>query len=185
MTNLTARAALEIVEHEAIVQEWYLDSENVGTWGIGVTNASGHMVDRYKDNPQTIERCLEVYIWLLRSKYQPDVEEAFDGHELSENELAAALSFHYNTGAIKETSWVKLFLAGRSDQAREFLTTHYLNGGMLAKRRKQEAALFFDGVWSGDGKVLVYPVKKPSYKPDWNGARLVDIRADMDKAIAA
>lgn len=184
---LTARVALELVEHEAIVREMYLDSNNppVPTWGIGVTDASGHKVGRYKDNPQTIERCLEIYLWLIRTHYMPDVEKAFAGHALTEQELAAALSFHYNTGAILHTDWVTMFLAGRRQAARDFLETHYLNGGVLAKRRKQEAALFFDGAWIGDGRALVYPVLKPSYKPDFAHPQIVDIRADMDKALAA
>jgi lysozyme len=183
--GLTVRAALEIVEHEAIVLEMYFDSKGVATWGIGVTSASGHGVARYKDNPQTIETVLRVYLWLLRTNYLPDVLKAFAGHKLTENELAAALSFHYNTGAILETNWVKLFLAGNRAGARQHLETHYLNGGDLTKRRKQEAALFFDGAWIGDGRVIVYPVKRPSYTPDWGHAQMVDIRADMEKAMAA
>jgi lysozyme len=184
--TLTVRAALALAKQEAIVREWYLDSENVGTWGIGVTNASGHNVDRYRNNPQSIERCLEVYLWLIHTRYLPDVEKAFAGHDLTENELAAALSFHYNTGAIENTSWVKLFLAGQRKQARIFLETHYLNGGALSRRRRQEAALFFDGTWPGaTGTVLVYPVRKPNYKPDFSHPQAVDIRADMEKAMAA
>lgn len=185
MTDLTVRAALELAEYEALVREWYLDSEDVGTWGIGVTNKSGHNVDRYKDNPQTIQRCLEVYLWLLRTQYLPDVLRAFAGHVLTEQQLAAALSFHYNTGAIGRSDWVHLILIGQRTAARNFLETHYLNGGALTKRRKAEAALFFDGVWTGDGRIYVYPVKKPSYHPDFARAQLVDISTDMVKAFAA
>lgn len=183
---LTVRAACELVTHEAIVLEWYKDSKGVGTWGIGVTDASGHKVDRYKDNPQTVQRCLEVYVWLLRNQYIPPVLKAFAGTKLSEAQFAAALSFHYNTGAIEHTDWVKLFRQGRDGEARKFLETHYLNGGDLTARRKAEAALFFDGVWSADnGTTIVWPVRKPSYTPDWSRPREVDIRADMAKALAA
>ena len=38
---------------------------------------------------------------------------------------------------------------------------------------RYEAALLFDGVWSGDGRINVYPVKKPSYTPDWKNVRRV------------
>jgi lysozyme len=181
----TSRAALELVEHEAIVRECYLDSVNVWTWGIGVTNASGHNIDRYKDAPQTIEHCLEVYLEILRAKYLPAVEKAFSGYMLKEHELAAALSFHYNTGAIGKTDWVHLAKIGQRTAARNFLETHYLNGGDLTKRRKAEASLFFDGKWAGDGRVLVYPVRKPSYHPDFAHPQIADIREDMEKAFAA
>lgn len=183
---LTVRTGCELVGHEAIVLEWYLDSVKVGTWGVGVTNASGHNVDRYKDNPQTVERCLEIYAWLLRTRYVPAVLKAFEGFALSEEQFAAALSFHYNTGAILTTDWVKLVKQGQPRAARGFLESHYLNGGMLTGRRKAEAALFFDGAWShADGVATVYPVLKPSYRPDFKHPRRVDIRDDMAKALAA
>ncbi len=183
--ELTARVALELVGHEAIVLEWYKDSVGVGTWGIGVTNNSGHSVDRYKDNPQTVEKVLQVYIWLLRTVYIPDVLKAFAGHLLTETQFAAALSFHYNTGAILKTEWVKMFLAGNWIGARKFLVSHYLNGGTLTERREAEAALFFDGDWKHeDGKALVIPVRKPSYTPNFGKAQRVGIRADMERALA-
>lgn len=173
--RITARTAAELIGHEAIVLEWYRDSEKVGTWGIGVTNASGHNVDRYKDNPQTIGRCIEVYLWLLDTGYAPDVRKAFAGCNLTEAQFAAALSFHYNTGAILRTEWVTLWKGGHVQAARDFLETHYLNGGDLKERRMEEAALFFDGRWSGDGKTTVWPVKKPGYTPDWGNGERVDI----------
>ena len=77
--QITAEMAAEIVGHEAIVLEAYRDSEGIWTWGIGVTDASGHSVMRYKDAPQTIKRVLEVYIWLLNTNYAPDVRKEFAG----------------------------------------------------------------------------------------------------------
>ena len=175
--RLTAQMAAEIVGHEAIVLEWYLDSAKppVGTWGIGVTNRSGHNVDRYKDKPQTIERCLEIYIWLLNTNYIPDVRKAFSGRRLTAAQFAAAISWHYNTGAILRSDWVELFRTGQPVAARKFLESHYLNGGDLTERRKKEAALFFDGIWSGDGTTNVWPVRKPSYRPDWSNPSRIDI----------
>ncbi|WP_277969319.1 lysozyme [Sphingomonas echinoides] len=184
--NITVRVACELAGAEGLVLEWYLDSATppVGTWGIGVTNASGHLVDRYKDKPATIERVMQVFIWLVRVKYGPEVLAAFKGRTLTEAQFAAALSFHYNTGAIGGTAWVPLFLAGKVAEARKFLETHYLNGGDLKERRMDEAALFFDGKWKHlDGLVNVYPVRKPSYLP--GKPTRVDIRADVARALAA
>lgn len=182
---LTDRVGCELISHEAIVLEAYKDSENIWTWGVGVTSRSGHSVERYKDNPQSVERCLEIYVWLLRNRYIPDVMKAFDGFGLSEAQFAAALSFHYNTGAIRKTDWVSLLRQGNESGARKFLETHYLNGGDLTERRAKEAALFFDGEWSNDGKTTIWPVKKPSYRPDWGNGKRVDIREPMRKALAA
>jgi lysozyme len=183
--DLTAKTCLELVGHEAIVLEAYKDSENIWTWGVGVTTASGHSVEPYIDHPQTVEKCLEVYIWLLRTKYVPAVLEAFGSYMLSEAEFAAALSFHYNTGAILRTDWVTYVRAGHMAAARTFLETHYTNGGALADRRKKEAALFFDSKWSQDGKATIYPVLKPSYHPDFRHPQRADISADVAKALEA
>lgn len=173
--KITAQMAAEIVGHEAIVLEAYRDSEGVWTWGIGVTDASGHSVMRYKDNPQTIEKVLQIYIWLLETNYAPDVRREFAGCMMTEAEFTAALSFHYNTGAILRTEWTDLAKEGKRKAARDFLESHYLNGGDLLERRKDEAALFFDGKWSNDGKTTVWPVKKPSYRPDWGNGKRIDI----------
>lgn len=180
---LTVRAATEIVGHESIVQECYKDSKGIWTWGIGVTEASGYKIMGFKDNPQTIEKCIEVYIDRLRKVYIPGVLKAFAGFPLTEAQFAAALSFNYNTGAIEHTDWVKLLRAGQRTAARKFLETHYLSGGV--DRREAEAALFFDGTWGGNGMVTVWPVKKPSYSPNWAHPQRVDIRQAVGEALAA
>ncbi|MFN4296816.1 MAG: glycoside hydrolase family protein [Brevundimonas sp.] len=182
--TITERMALELIGHEAIVPEWYLDSKRVGTWGIGVTNASGHNVDRYKDKPQTIARCIEIFLWLCRTKYGPEVLTAFAGHTLSEAQYGAALSFHYNTGAIKTASWVKSFKAGDLEKARAEIM-NWRSPAEIIPRREKERDLFFDGKWSGEGKATVYDVSKPSYSPRWSSARKVDIRADIALALGA
>lgn len=179
---LTLRVAGETIVHESICLESYLDSRKVWTWGIGITDMSGHSVGQYKDKPSTVEHVLEVYIDRLRKKYLPDVLVAFRKMTLTEAQLAAALSFHYNTGAILRTDWVDLVLEGQPRSARAFLETHYLSGGK--GRRMDEAALFFDGVWQGKGQATIYPVLKPSYQPDFRHPKRVDISADLRKALA-
>lgn len=178
IASLTPRIFSEIVSHEAIVQEFYFDSEGIGTWGVGVTNASGHNVDRYKDNPQPIRKCLEVFAWLLREKYLPDVLKAFSGISLGEAQLAAALSFHYNTGAILRADWVTSFRAGAISQARaQFM--NWRKPASIIGRREKERDLFFDNKWSGSGKATLWPVKKPSYRPDWSRGSLIDITSEL------
>lgn len=180
---ITERIALELLGHEAIVQEAYKDSVGVWTWGVGVTSASGHAVERYRDAPQSIQRCLEIYAWLLRERYAPAVLKAFEGHPLTEAQFGAALSFHYNTGAIGRATWVQSFKAGRLDEAKaKFM--EWRKPAAIIERRTKERDLFFDGKWSSDGKVMVWPVRKPSYTPDWGRGHKVDVRADLAKALA-
>lgn len=180
---ITVRGALELVAHEAIVVEAYKDSVGVWTWGVGVTSKSGHLVERYKDNPQTIERCLEVYAWLLATKYAPDVLKAFKGRALTEAQFTAALSFHYNTGAILRADWVKSWLAGNVAKARAEIM-NWRSPPEIIERRGKERDLFFDGRWAGDGMCNLIPVRKPSYTPDWRKMRRVDVSAEMRAALA-
>lgn len=183
---LTAATLLEIIEHEAIVCEAYKDSVGVWTWGVGVTSASGHTVyPRYRKKPATIERCLEVFEWLLRTHYLPEVLSAFEGAALQEHQLAAALSFHWNTGAIGEANWPKSWLAGELERARqEFM--NWSKPREIIGRRKAERALFFDGVWSSDGFVTIYDRVSdgPHAQPIWRSARQADIRSLLDQVMA-
>lgn len=182
VTGLTERTVIEIVEHEAIVLEAYKDSVGVWTWSVGITSKSGHDVMRYKDKPQTLAHCLAVYIWLLREKYLPDVLKAFEGHNLTENQLCAALSFHWNTGAIRKADWVRLWKAGDATDAYAAFM-NYSRPPEIIARRKAERSLFFKGEWTGDGTVIVWPVRKPSYSPNWSKPQMVDIRAAVKEAM--
>ncbi len=186
---LTPRIALELVAHEAIVTEAYRDPVGIWTWGVGVTQASGHAIDRYRDAPQDIAHCLSVYVSLLRDRYLPDVERAFAGQPLTEAQTGAALSFHYNTGAIGRAGWVAQARDGDASAARQSIIAWNRAGGqvldLLTRRRARERDLFFDGTWSSDGTALVIPVAKPSYAPDMAGAERVDIRTAMAVAFDA
>ena len=178
--TLSNKILVEIASHEGIVLEAYKDVVGVWTWGIGMTNNSGHEVyPRYKDNPQSVARVIELFEWDLTTKYLPDVLHAFDGHDLTENQLAAALSFHYNTGAIRHASWVKSFMAGKIKTARkEIMNWH--KPASITVRRQHERDLFFDGTW-GDGHVLVIPVSKPTYHPYMHHAKHIDLIAELEK----
>ena len=181
--KITVRMMQEIISHEAIICEAYKDSVGVWTWGVGVTTRSGHAVERYKDNPQPVARVIEIFEWLLREKYAPDVDRAFRGKDLTEAQYCAALSFHYNTGAIGRASWVAAFLAGNRDKARAEIM-NWTKPKELWERRRKERDLFFDGTWTGDGKATVFQVRKPSYAPSWSSAKRVDVTGALVEALA-
>jgi lysozyme len=183
MRTITPRIAIELIAHEGIAREAYKDSVGVWTWSVGVTDASGHVVfPRYKDQPQPLEHCLGVYLWLLRTRYLPPVLAAFGSHEPTEAELGAALSFHWNTGAISRASWIARFVRGHVEDARRAML-EWARPASLLERRKREAALFFDGTWTNDGTARVYAVSKPGYRP--TGAKRVDIRPVIEGLFAS
>ena len=163
MRELTPRIVGELLAHEGLVREAYRDSRGVWTWSVGITDASGHRVGRYRDNPQPLEYCLEVFVWLLTTRYLPAVLAAFGAFEPEEHHLAAALSFHWNTGAAGRAVWLKRFLTGESG-AREAMLD-WRRPPEVVPRRRRERDLFFEARWSGDGNVLLYDVARPSYRP--------------------
>lgn len=176
--KLTTKVVLELASHEALVREMYLDSVGVKTWGVGVTSASGHAVEGYERNPTSVRRCMEIYVWLLETKYLPAVVRAFKGRELEEHELAAALSFHYNTGAIGKATWVRKFLDGdRTGARKSFLSWN--KPPEIKGRRLKEADLFFKGQWSSDGKITEYKVR-PNGRPDFASAKRIDVRQAVE-----
>lgn len=173
----------ELVSHEGIVLEAYKDSKGIWTWGIGVTNSSGHKVLRYKDNPATLNKVLEIFEWLVRSKYLPAVEKAFT-RPLTKAQLAAALSFHYNTGAISRASWVKSFNKGDYGKAEQEIM-NWRTPAEIVERRGKERDLFFHGKWSNDGTAVLYEkVNKPSYTPKWSSAKKVNIKQELSKWVS-
>lgn len=181
--NLTPRQAMEVGGHEALVRQAYKDSVGVLTWDVGMTNATGHRVERYIGNPAPLQHCMNVYAWAL-SNYADSVREAFAGFDLTEGQFAAALSFHWNTGAIGEADWVDLWKAGDVDGARKAIM-NWTTPKSLEKRRKKERALFFDGVWSNDGTMLEYTrVRKGSMTPVWGSAKRISVKAELEAALA-
>lgn len=172
--QLTPKVAAFIAAKEGLVCEAYKDSKGVWTWALGVTNASGHQVHpRYLDNPQPIARCLEVSVWLMEQKYLPAVAKAFATFDLTEAQLAAALSFHWNTGAILSAGWVKLWKQGELAQARRAFMA-WNKPAEIVPRRQAECDLFFDGKWPSL-ICPVYPVRKASHTPDWGKAQRIDL----------
>jgi GH24 family phage-related lysozyme (muramidase) len=176
------RVALEVGHHEAVIRQAYRDSVGVWTWSVGLTSATGHNVERYIGNPQTMQRCLDVYVWALRN-YAVHVDAIFDGFPLSLAQYAGALSFHWNTGALRRASWPRLMMAGRYVEAESSLRSWNKAGGRivagLVKRRAAEADLIWRGRWANDGRMLEYQRLTARSTPDWSSGARVDVRAEM------
>jgi lysozyme len=167
---LTPRAVAYPLSEEGVVLEAYKDNVGVWTWAGGIATTSGFNVAQYKDKPASLDTALRATVDYMRTRYLPAVAKAFAGHDLTEAQFAAALSFHWNTGAILTAQWVKDFMAGKPASARADIM-QWASHGALTARRKREAALFFDGVWPSLS-VPVYGIAKPSYHP--SGSHSID-----------
>lgn len=179
--QITYKTALEIITHEAIVREAYKDSVGVWTWSVGITSASGHSVDRYIRRPQPMTHCLEIFAWALE-KYAADVREAFSGHDLTEAQFAAALSFHYNTGAIGRATWVTQWKQGRIADAKKGIM-QWNKPPEIKERRKKERDLFFDGAWSQSGFATEYTEVRDNGSIVWGSAKRVNVEDALKKAM--
>lgn len=182
MMEVTADVALETASHEGLVRQAYKDSKGILTWSIGVTNASGHTVDRYIGKPQSMEHCLAIYVWLLETRYAPAVREVFARKPLTSSQFAAALSFQYNTGAIRNASWPKLWLAGDIAGAKKAFMA-WDKPAEIIPRRQKECDLFFAGKWSNDGRITEYTSVTAKMTPDWSSAKRIDVRAALAAAL--
>jgi lysozyme len=180
--TLTYRGALELASHEALVRQTYKDSVGVLTWAVGMTNATGHKVERYIGRPAPLQHCMNVYAWALKN-YAKQVDEAFAGHKLNEHQYAAALSFHWNTGAIKRATWVQYFKRGDIAKARTAFM-NWTKPSEITRRRAAERDLFFDGKWSNNGTMTEYTRVRPNMQPDWSSAKRISVDKELRAAFA-
>ena len=171
------QTALEIASHEAVIRQAYKDSVGVWTWSVGLTNASGHKVERYIDNPQPLQHCLGVYVWALEN-YAEAVNAEFQDCPLTREEFTAALSFHWNTGAIKSASWVDYFKDGQKSKARDSFM-QWRKPKEIIPRRKKEAELLFEGKWSNNGTMTEYTRLTSNYTPVWSSAESINVEEEL------
>ena len=175
------KVAMEVATHEGIIRQAYKDSVGVWTWSVGLTNATGHNVERYIGKPQSLEHCLKIYVWALEN-YADAVRETFKGHTLSEAQFAAALSFHWNTGAIKRASWVKQWKAGQIAKAKVAFM-NWNKPSEIIPRRTSERDLFFDGKWSQNGTMTEFTKLTSRKTPVWSSARKIDVSVPLKRAM--
>lgn len=159
--KLSHKGKLFILHHEAVVLDPYQDSVGVWTIGAGVTAASGH-------NPLagsiTLEEAIELFD-LVVARYDAEVQAELPG--LNEHQHDAAVSFHYNTGAIGRASWTK-----HLDEPQE-LAARWMQWNKppeVIKRRRDELRLFLHGDY-GPLTVPIYHAKNGHVQ--WHSGKVV------------
>lgn len=172
--------AMEVASHEALIRQTYKDSVGIKTWCVGMTNATGHTVERYIGKPASLQHCMNIYAWAL-GNYAAGVYRAFKGHKLTKAQFAAALSFHWNTGAIERAEWVKLWKAGDIAGAKKAFM-NWVSPPEIKGRRKKERDLFFDGKWSNDGRMTEYTRLTAKMTPVWSSAIKIDVSKELRAA---
>lgn len=176
-------AAMEVASHEALIRQAYKDSVGVLTWCVGMTNATGHTVERYIGKPASVQHCMNIYAWAL-GNYAAGVYRAFAGHKLTKAQFAAALSFHWNTGAIERAGWVRLWKQGKIAEAK-LAFMEWDKPAEIIGRREKERDLFFDGKWSNTGMMTEYTRLTKSMTPVWKSGVRINVANELRAAFAA
>lgn len=164
-----------LASHEGIVPGPYLDSVGVWTFGIGHTAAAGapYPVNMDRGMPGDLDAALtEVFAVFRRdlARYEAEVAAAIGRTPCAQHEFDAAVSFHYNTGAIGRAAWVDLWKSSRKPEAARSMVINWRKPAAIEGRRKAEADLFLTGaygayvstVWgvSKAGRVIWRPVRR-------------------------
>ena len=146
-----------IMRHEGIVPGPYFDSVGVQTYGVGHTAAAGSPdpaelpAGMPEDLDTELRRVFDVFSADLL-KYEMDVHNAIKV-PVTQHEFDAAVSFHYNTGAIGRATWVKSLNAGDRAKAAEQIM-NWTKPEEIIPRRQAEQRLFRHGVYPSEPIVV-------------------------------
>jgi lysozyme len=151
----TSAAGLAFLErHEGVVLKAYRDPVGVWTIGCGLTAKSG-IVQPRAGMAITRDHASNLLRLALNGNYEPSVHDAMPFAR--QHEFDAALSFHFNTGAIKRASWVRNWRQGNWDKVRDGLQLWVKGGGRvlpgLQRRRREEYELMAVGLYVSTGDV--------------------------------
>lgn len=147
------RGIAQLVSEEGIIPAPYYDSENVLTFGIGHTKAAGGLdparipVGMPRDLDAALDTVFKVFVTDL-PKYEAGVRKALGDMPVSQSQFDAAVSFHYNTGAIGRANWVDAWVAGDAIRAADMIM-NWSKPAAIIPRRENEQTLFRTGHYSG------------------------------------
>ena len=171
---------IALIGHEGVVPAPYMDSVGVPTYGVGHTAAAG-APDPNKlplgmpdDLDAALVQVFEVFKRDLE-RYEASVAAAIKV-PVSQHEFDAAVSFHFNTGAIGRASWVKSLNNGDRDAAAEQIM-NWSKPQEIIPRRQSEQKLFEHGIYPKEG-ITVWTVGD-NRKIKWVPAARLDPKEAM------
>lgn len=176
--QLSPEGFMELISHEAIVLSPYLDSKGVWTIGIGHTKAAGGInPEAYLGKKITTKQAIEQFRADV-AKFEAETTKAFT-RPLSQTQFDAAVSFAFNTGAIRKATWVKTF--NRGDTVTAILEImNWSNPKEIIPRRKKEQVLFSSGLYSGGGLASTYPADSKG-RILWGQGTIVELKDIIDQ----
>jgi len=142
--NKTSQRGLDdLIQSEGFETKAYKDVKGIWTIGIGHTAAAGAPIPK-AGMVITEAQVKEIFARDI-VKYETDVFEMLPN--VPQHVFDGAVSFHFNTGAIKRAAWVKHYLNGDMKAAREAFMS-WRKPAAIIKRRTREAELIFEGKYA-------------------------------------
>ena len=167
--NISDKGLVALLSHEGIVPGPYRDSVGVLTYGVGHTKSAGSPDPAALKTgmPANLDaELVEVFEVFKRdiAKYEAAVDKAITV-PVSQHEFDAAVSFHYNTGAIATATWVKTLNSGNHSLAADQIM-NWTKPPEIIPRRQAEQDLFRNGIYP-TGDSIVWKVDS-NYRVIWS-----------------
>ena len=173
--RISKKGMIELAGHEGICLNKYKDSVGVWTIGIGATRTEIPDIALWpQEKSITIQEAFDL---MQKSivKYEKGVRRALRV-DVPQHTFDALVSWCYNvgTGWCKKASVIKLLNKGvhHSDRRVYNALMMYKKPKEIIPRRKKEAILLTTGVYSNEGKALLFPVSKYG-KPIYSKGRSI------------
>lgn len=169
------KGLVELAGHEGVCLNPYLDS--VGVWTIGIGATKSEIVGLDASHPDiTIEQAIDLFKHSI-VKYENAINKALKV-EVTQTQFDALVSICYNIGCAgaANSTFMKLINAKAPLQLIANAILMWKKPPEILGRRKKEALLFTEGIYSNKGKALVFPVNS-KYKPVYSKGKTVDIGA--------
>lgn len=177
--KLSSKGMIEIMSHEGICLEPYLDSVGVWTIGIGITAHDG--LDPRSMGKITLEQAITMFKSRIRA--YTDAVDALKLDNLTQYQYDALTSLCYNFGPGN----LRKLCNGRSLAQIGEAIMLYTRPPEITERRRKEQKLFKYGIYSNTtGKVLVFPVV--NHHPNYRKGYQLDARpyfSDLPKPPAS
>lgn len=169
--KISARGLIDIISHEGICLDPYLDSVGVWTIGIGQTKSDG--IDPQHSPRLTLQEAVDLFKRKITQYTDAvDVENVHHDNGMTQQQYDALSSCCYNFGPGN----LHTLCRHRTLQQIGDAIMLYTRPPEITARRRDEQRLYKTGHYANqDGKVLLFPVTA-SHRPYYHGGTMVDIR---------
>jgi lysozyme len=178
LMHMSLDGKIELIGHEGICLQLYLDSVGVRTIGAGATVTEIPNINSLPwSYTITMKEALELFDKSL-AKYENAVRKALN-KPVKQTQFDALVSWAYNVGVgwAPKATVIKLLNQGVTDKTRlRNALMQYNKPPEIKGRRAKEAKLLTDGVYSNGGKALVFPVNPKTHKPIYNKGKQVTVK---------